>query len=525
MSAVFTAAGRPGSAVQSPRPVSRKPYRLAAIDVGTNSIHMIIVEAEQRGYRIIDKEKEMVQLGRGSLGGQPLTDEAMRRGIEALRTMHEIAERWEVDEIMVVATSALREAPNRDAFLEQAESVAGAKVQVISGEEEADYIFRAVRSAVDFRGGTALCIDIGGGSLELIVGTMDEVYYAASEPLGALRLSQKFFGKQGEGLEACERHVHRTLKRSLGRVVPIGFDLCIGTSGTIVTLAEMCSDRANQDDIAAGMKWLSRVGLGLLIPRLAGMSAEKRAATFDIDPRRAETILAGAVVVHEILDTLDADGLWACSVALREGIVERALSRRRSPRTTQVNVRAASILALAERSNYERSHAGHVSRLALRIFDQTARLHSLGPQDREILEHAATLHEIGVHVSFQRHHKHSYYLIRHAGLKGFSDEEVAMIANVARYYRKAPPDGADPNLEELSAEQRRSVEKLVAILRIADGLDRGHNQNVRDVTVKLESKRARFKIRPRGDASLEVRSAKKRSKYFARLFNVKTEIA
>ena len=507
--------------------VTRNPYRLAAIDVGTNSIHMIVVEAEARGYRIIDKEKEMVQLGHGSLDGEPLTDDAMARGIAALRTMKEIATRWEVDKIVAVATSALREAPNRERFLREAEKIAGVKVRVISGEEEADFIFRAVRAAVDFHGGSALCIDIGGGSVELIVGTRDEVYFTASEPLGSLRLSQKFFSADPPGpdsLEKCVSHIRKKLKRPLSSARSLGFDFCVGTSGTILTLAEIASDKSGADEIAAGLRWLSRVNLGLLIPRLAELSADERCERFAIDPRRGESILAGALVIHEVLDRLDLDGLWACSAALREGIVERVLSKRRSGEDRETGVREASVLGLAERSNYERRHAMHVARLALRIFDQTTELHGLGAPGRELLRYAAILHEIGLQISFQRHHKHSYYLIRHAGLKGFTDDEVAVIANVARYYRKAAPKADDVNLLELQPEHREVAERLIAILRVADGLDRGHQQAVRDVRVRAVNGRVSFEVRPRTTADLEIESGQKRAKYFARLFERSAEV-
>src|SRR5688572_7244241 len=167
-------------------------HRIAAIDVGTNSIHMIVVEQQKHGYRVIDKEKEMVQLGRGSLEGRPLTDDAIERGVEAMKKMAGIVERWKVNDVVAVATSAIREAPNGRAFIRAVQKASGIKVRVISGEEEADYIYRAVRSAIDFHGGTALAVDIGGGSVELIVGTADQVFLTSSELLGALRMAQMF---------------------------------------------------------------------------------------------------------------------------------------------------------------------------------------------------------------------------------------------------------------------------------------------------------------------------------------------
>src|SRR5258706_10219071 len=185
--------------------------RIAAIDIGTNSIHMIVAEAnERRGYRVVDREKDMVQLGLSSLDGQPLTDDAIARGVLSISKMSEIAQRWNADEVIAVATSAVREAPNRREFLRLVREASGVKVRVISGEEEADYIFRAVRSAVDIDGSTAVCIDIGGGSAELVVGTADEIFFTASEPLGSLRLSQRFelTGRPTEAaLAACRKHV------------------------------------------------------------------------------------------------------------------------------------------------------------------------------------------------------------------------------------------------------------------------------------------------------------------------------
>src|SRR5207237_8119789 len=201
--------------------------RFAAIDVGTNSIHMIVAEARDGGgYRVVDREKEMVQLGLASLDGQPLTDDAMERGVAAIARMNEIASRWNVEEVIAVATSAVREAPNRRDFLRRVKNDAGVRVRVISGEEEADYIFRAVRTAVDIDGSTALSIDIGGGSIEMIVGTADEIYFTASEPLGSLRLAQRFALTDRalpRNVDQCRAFVRQRSAKAAQRVKRIGF--------------------------------------------------------------------------------------------------------------------------------------------------------------------------------------------------------------------------------------------------------------------------------------------------------------
>jgi exopolyphosphatase/guanosine-5'-triphosphate,3'-diphosphate pyrophosphatase len=503
--------------------VPRK-QRIAAIDVGTNSIHMVVVEQQRHGYRVIDKEKDMVQLGRGSLEGRPLTDDAIARGVAALQRMAGIAERWQVTEVVAVATSAIREAPNGRRFITAAQKASGITVRVISGEEEADYIYRAVRGAIDFHGGTALAIDIGGGSVELIVGTQDEVYLTRSEPVGALRMAQLFDLDRAAtpaAVDECRKYVRKRLKKTLAAVARLGFDFSAGTSGTIVTLASLAA--VNGDAVASGLRWLSRKRLRDVIDALTPLSASDRAKRFNIDERRAETLLAGAVVLDEIMRKLDIEQLRSCDAALREGIVEHVLDEVRQPPKKGDSVRRSSVLSLVERSDVERAHATHVARLALRIFDQTCDLHRCNTGERELLEYASLLHEVGMHVSYQDHQKHSYYLISHAGLRGFTTDQVAIVANVARYYRKSTPDEDHDHFAQLSEAQQEIVRKLVAILRIADALDRGRRRAVRDVAVEVGEERVRFHVRLRGDADVELASAAKRAKYFGKVFETNVD--
>ncbi|HEX7705905.1 MAG TPA: Ppx/GppA phosphatase family protein [Thermoanaerobaculia bacterium] len=503
--------------------------RIAAIDVGTNSIHMIVVEQHRHGYRVIDKEKDMVQLGRGSLEGRPLTDDAMARGIESLRRMAGIAERWKVHEVSAVATSAIREAPNGRRFLNAAQKESGLRIRTISGEEEADYIYRAVRRAVEFHGGTAVIVDIGGGSLELIVGTADEVYFTGSEPLGALRLAQRFGLDRAVGEAAvskCREWVRKRIKGVAARITTLGFDFSVGTSGTILTLASLRSDRTEQP-VASGLKWLTRKRLTELIQEMAPLDAAQRAERFDLDSRRAETILGGAVVLDELMRKLDIHQIRACDVALREGIVEVVLERieQKKEASPAGSVRRSSVLTLMDRSGVERAHAAQVARLALRIFDQLQEMHRLRTGERELLEYAALLHEVGIHVAYQSHHKHSYYLISHAGLRGFTPDQVSVIAHVARYYRKSPPDEKHESFAQLSNGQQQVVRILASILRMADALDRGRRRTVRDVAVKAKNGVIRLDVRLRGGGEVEMAAAQKRAKYLGLVFEKKVEIS
>jgi len=506
--------------------MSTKPKRIAAIDVGTNSIHMIVAETREHGYRVVDREKEMVQLGLASLDGQPLTEDAIERGVATIGKMAEIAAKWDVDEIVAVATSAVREAPNRRDFLRRVKETTGVKVRVISGEEEADYIFRAVRSAVEVNGQTALCIDIGGGSVELIVGTADETYFTRSEKLGALRLAQRFRLVERpttRAVEQCRRHVAERIGKLRRRIVRLGVDLCVGTSGTIQTLATMASPSENPAP-SHGLRRLERARIAELIPILASLTAAERAERFGLDAPRATSVLAGAIALDVILGTLEIDELLACPLAMREGMLESRVAALEESEESGGSLRQASVLSLAQRTDCDLKHGMHVAKLASRIFDQTKPLHALEPQMTGLLESAAVLHEAGLHVSDRAHHKHSYYLIRHADLRGFTEEEILIIANVARYYRKALPEIAHANFSELTPTQRQDVEKLAAILRIAEALDRGHHASVRDVAVRVRRDQARFLIRTRSDASVEIASARKRAKYFAQLFDVEVVV-
>jgi exopolyphosphatase / guanosine-5'-triphosphate,3'-diphosphate pyrophosphatase len=502
--------------------VARLHSRIAAIDVGSNSIHMIIAEDRGETYRVIDMEKEMVQLARGSLGGEPLRPEAIARGVAAMERMASIARKLDA-EIVAVATSAVREAPNRKEFLREVETSCGVKVRVISGEEEAAYIYRAVRGAVEFHGNTALCIDIGGGSVELIVATDREVFFTSSRPLGAVRMTEGFFENDPPGpgeLLALRKHVRFALRREIERVRSIGFDFVVGTSGTITTLAELAAE-GGSEQAGAMVRELDRSRLEVLLVRLASVDSAGRAEQFGLDQKRADVILAGGVVLDEILAELSVERIGACGAALREGLLDRVLEERHGLVRRAAGVRHAAAIDLLDRSETDRAHAAHVARLALRIFDQTVELHSLRPRDRELLEYAAVLHETGKHVAFQGHHRHSYYIIRHSGLAGFTDEQLAIVANVARYYRKAPPSDQDESFAALTAVQKRVVSRLAAILRIAAALDRGHKQAVRDVAVEVGSKRVEFRLRARLDVTVELQSAEKRAKYFASLFERK----
>jgi len=385
---------------------------------------------------------------------------------------------------------------------------------------------RAVRSAVDIDGSTAVCIDIGGGSAEVIVGTAGEIYFTASEPVGALRISQRFDltdRPAHERVAACRRTVARCVAPLGRRARRIEIDLAIGTSGTIQALAAICSG-GGSDMTSNSLRPLERARLEEVIGMFSSMTAVERTERFSIDGKRAATIVGGAIVLSEILGALRIESLLACPVAMREGIIESRVASLHTAGRSGGSLRRRSVRDLAERTGCDLPHGQHVSRLATRLFDQMRELHELPAEARDLLEYAALLHESGAHISERGHHRHSDYLIRHAELKGFTEEQLLVIANVARYYRKSPPDPSDENLRDLPPALRVTIEKLAALLRIAEGLDRGHRQRVRDVAVRWKDGSLKLIARTRTDASVELQSAEKRARYFARLYGLRVQL-
>jgi exopolyphosphatase / guanosine-5'-triphosphate,3'-diphosphate pyrophosphatase len=490
--------------------------RVAAIDIGTNSIHMIVAEMLDDGYRVIDREKDSIQLGLDSLDGAPLTAGAIRRGVASLERMRQIAEGWDTDEIIAVATSAVREAPNQSEFLRSVRARAGINVRVISGEEEARLIYRAVRASVELEEKTALCVDVGGGSVEIIVGTGEHLHFARSEPLGALRLAQRYdlldFA-DAENVDGCRAFVRKKLRRSEKSVRALDADVCVATSGTALALVSLA--RAGRRATARGLRRLRRADVANAVGTLTGTNREERVEQFGFDRKRAQTIVAGAVVIDEVMDVFDIESLIVCPAAIREGILESLMSG------TRDSVRRASVLALARRMHCDMRHGNHVAELAGCLFDGLADEFALRHAGREILEYASLLHETGMHISERGHDRHTDYIVRHGDLKGFTEEQIATIASLARFYRINPPEDWREAAPELNAKQRLEAQKLTAILRVADGLDRGHRQRVRAIRVSADDGEVAIELHTRGDASVEIESAKKRAKYFREIFGTK----
>jgi exopolyphosphatase/guanosine-5'-triphosphate,3'-diphosphate pyrophosphatase len=513
--------------------------RIAAIDVGSNSIHMVIVRRHEDGrLEVIDREKEMVRLASGALERPPGTGTAAARGVLApdrieaglacLRKFAKLAERHQVDALVAAATSAVREAENGGDFIALAEERTGVRIDVLPAREEARLIYLAAREAIDLQGRRALFVDIGGGSVELTVGDVRRSYLSESLKLGVIRLTERFLKSDPptpKEIAELQTFVDQEAGPILAAARRMEFALAIGTSGTIAACAEAAGHRrggrASGDSSKERIAAVTLDELTALVSELAAVPERDRVKVPGIQARRAGTILAGALLLERILRLSGARAILPCDRALREGLVIDYLEKNRERLALlqeHRSPRERSVFELARRSGFDRAHSLHVMRLARELFDQLRGVHRLKPRDRELLEYAAVLHDVGQSISFSRHHKHSAYLIRNADLQGFEPEEIEVMALLARYHRKGLPRKRHPAFGALSPERRASVRGLGALLRIADALDRSHFQVCAHVAVRVSPGEVRLRVVTVGDAEIELWTAARKGDLFEEAF-------
>ena len=489
--------------------------QLAAIDIGTNSVHMIVVRVRpDLSFEVVDREKDMVRLGAGGLEGGRLTQTAMANALQTLATFRRLAESRGVDEIIATATSAVRESKNGGDFIADVQRTTGIRVRVISGTEEARLIHLAAVYASGIGARVGVVIDIGGGSVEVTQGTAARMQFGKSFKLGVIRLADKYV-RTDPLSRRDERRMVKAIRRdaheSLRRIRKTGFERVIGTSGTILTLGELSRSQRAKDgvrNLRVTTKAIHRLRRHLMATTLV-----ERLKMPGLDPKRADLAVAGAVLLDTLLEELGAEEFTLCDYALREGLILDYIRRNRA-HIQQVerypDVRRRSVVELAERCNYLADHSRQVARLALQLFDQTASHHKLGADEREWLEYAALLHDIGIHISYEKHHKHSYYLVKNGGLRGFEPREIEIVALIARYHRQAPPRKSHVGFSTLLGGERDTVRMLGAILRLAEGLERSHSQVIARLRVKTANKRGKpwhIDVRTTGDAELELWAA------------------
>lgn len=517
----------------SSEPPSAGPTLIkAAIDIGTNSMHLVVARlAEHGGFEILTSEKETVRLGQGGGEMKLLAPDAIERGLAALERMAQVATSFGDVDLIAVATSAVREAANRDDFLDRARQLTGIEIEVISGFEEARLIHLGVLQALPVFDQRLLLVDIGGGSTEFLVGQGADPIEARSMKLGAIRLTERFFSEAiadgrrptAQEVDDCRHYVRAALAlvgSELGGHQP---EIAIGSSGTATTIAAMAAAERGDDVRQMNGVTFTAAELAAVVERV--ISAKDRSRVGGLDDKRADIILGGALLLDEVFAVFELEEMTISDYALREGVLFDRFADQ-SGRDLR-DLRRANLLRLARQLDPDPEHAEHTALLSGQLFDRSRALHGLDDDARELLEAAAIVHNVGLFISHSSHHKHSYYVIRNSEqLTGFTEHEIELIAVVARYHRKSRPSEKHPEFAALSVDDQRLVRQLAGMLRVAIGLDRRHARVVQTMRVHIDQ--GWMRIEPvaddADDLDLEVYAARERAHLLAAALGVEVEI-
>jgi len=517
-----------------PRAAARAAGKVVAfVDMGTNSVRLLIVRIRpNHSYTVLNSQKETIRLGDHEFAERRLQKSAQDRAVLVCRRFVELAKAHGADEIIAVATAATREARNKAEFLKRLKAQAGIEVRTISGREEARLIYLGVASGINLGKKRALFIDIGGGSTELVLADQHQVFALDSLRLGAIRLTNLFLEDDDGAVDEEEydvicRHVERAGVVPLRRLARRRIEAVIGSSGTIENLAEIAARkfagrRRARDDL------LTRDQLRRVVRMLCALPLGARRKVKGMNPERADIIIGGAAILETVMDELKLDEVRISDRGLKDGLLVDYLARRgATPHLAKLSVRERSVLHLARACQFDEAHARIVQALALELFDsaRALRLHAYGAPERELLSHAGLLHDIGVFLSFDNHHEHTWYLVKNADLLGFDQVEVAQIAALAYFHRRNFPESGHPKLKGLSKRERGVVERLSVLLRIAESLDRSRTAAVRHARIRLEGeKKLILELKAVRDCHLELWSAESHAEAVKQAFGRKLKV-
>ncbi len=507
--------------------------RIAALDLGTNSFHLLVADVHPDGtFEAITRDKELLRLGDVVTNEGRITDAAADRAVAAVRRFRQLAEAAGATELLAKATSAIRTAPNGSEIVDRIEAETGVEVEVISGQEEARLIFGAIRSSVVIDPGPALCFDLGGGSVEIMVGDRSGLLWATSENLGVGRLAATYLHTDPPSsaeLNLLEEHVRATFDRVATAVSGYAPTMAIGSSGTLSDLVAIAT--AQRSGASPGKQrnqlTATRGEIESLHSRLITMQPSERRRLQGLEEARVDLVVAGSMFATVAMDVFSLDTLAVSDWALREGIVLDAVGHHEpddwsdDPRA----LRRAAVAGLARRCSSDSRHTAQVATLALALFDATEEIHGLGAYHREMLEYGALLHDIGQHVSRKGHHRHAAYLVEHGRLRGFSPDEVQLLAALVRHHRRGEPKASEPLYGSLDPDGRSRVRPLAALLRLADGLDRSRRQVVDGLTAQIGEELVVLRLDVHGDAELELWGARRKRGLFETVFGRDLQIA
>jgi len=497
--------------------LARKGETLAVVDLGSNSVRLQIAKAEPSGQiAVLAEDREAVRLGEQVFRTGRLSADSIGRTAVALARFAKLAQRTGATTVRAVATSAVREASNRAQLIRTVKSHSGISIEVISGAEEARLVTLGVLQGAPPHERNLL-LDIGGGSTEIIAAVGEEPESSFSLELGSVRLWE-FFVKSDPISRHDGKLVDEAIEDAMGGVDPLligKFKKIIGAAGTtsaVVALSRRISGGSvAQQKLRGGRATYAEVRAVLEALRTSNAKQRRK---LGVEEHRVDIVYCGAAICEGVMRALRVEELEITTRGLRDGLMADLVRRRiKPPGVGQHHEHAIleGLRAFGRRVGYREEHAEQVTRLALSLFDQTREVHRLGDEERALLQAAALLHDVGSFVSYNRHHKHSYYLLYHADIPGFTDRERELIATIARYHRRSPPKDRHEAFGLLTPEERIVVRRLAAILRVADGLDRGHRRHVRSVKVTRTEQRMTLDVTADEGAELEIWSAQQKS--------------
>lgn len=508
------------------------PPRLAAIDIGTNSMRLVVAEVQSDGsYRVLDEDREMTRLGRGLYRRGRLGEAPIEQSLAALGRMKAIADGFGATELKAIATSAVREAANGRDFVREAWRRHRVRVEIVTSEDEARLAFRSVSRHFDLEDRLTAIVDIGGGSTEVVFAAGRVVDQVISLPLGAVRLAERYC--ESDPLKPKHwRKLRGAIDAAIAQAVgepPFAPAILIGSGGTFTNLAEMAQAERDGDVSGARDYVLSRAEVVRLLDRLRETPLEARRQIPGLNPQRADIIVAGAAVVARLTKFLGTQRLLVNDRGVRDGVlltmIDDLIGAPAAPRAEAPPDRFESVRRFARACRSNERHCEHVATLAAGLFDALRDAYALPPAGRDILRAGALLHDIGYLINHERHHKHAYHLIMHGDLRGFSAREVELIANVARYHRRALPRKAHPNFARLDKGERRLVRRLAGILRVADGLDRTHACAIKGVRCKVGDGVVRTFVTASRNPAIDLDDAKRKAGLFEKAFHATMSVS
>ncbi len=495
--------------------------RFAAIDVGSNSIRCLIAERGEDGHlQIVDDLKDQPRLARGLSATGLLAPESVERALESLGRMVQASERRGASRVALVATAAVRDAANGAEFAERVKKEIGIPLEVIDGETEARLAFLSVSEHFAIGRGRAVVADIGGGSLELVLAVGGLVDRVVSLPFGAVRLTEQYLAG-AKDVGSGVRRLRSAVRQKLRRAIPGGewaAAKLFGSGGTFTNLARIAAARERGAVPPGGIHGLSvsSAELQRILEWLSAMNDDERRKVAGLSAERADIIVAGLAVAAEVLERFDAPKVTVSAFGLREGLLIHLARPAAGPAPT----RARALRRFADRCRADRRHGEQAARLARKLFDVLGKRLGCGPEDWDLLEAAAVLHDVGQIVSYRSHHKHSYHLIAHAESLPFAPRERLLIALISRYHRKRGPSKKHVEYATLEPEDRARVRRLSALLRVACGLDRGHVSAVEAMRIRMMPDRLLIDVVPRlvtTDLKLELWGAQRKANLLGKL--------